>query len=77
MSLDPTVQIGAQLAIALAGIYAPGAGQTVTALSAIFAAVQQYNANNGKPADYVPTREDWDLFIADRESKRIPPNPPT
>lgn len=73
MPLDPKIQAGAQLAIALAGVYLPGSGQAVTALSAIFAAVQQFNAANGRPPEYVPSREDWDSFIADRESRRIPP----
>lgn len=72
MPLNSTLEIGADLAIALAGIYVPQAGQTISALSAVLSAVNAYNEQNGKPADYVPTREEWDAFIAERESKRIP-----
>jgi len=73
MPLDPRLDAVTALAIALAGIYAPGAGQTVTALSALFAAVKSFNLSAGRAADYVPTKEDWEKFIAERESKRIPP----
>lgn len=73
MPLDPKIQIGAELAIGLAGLFIPGT--TTTALAAIYAAVRQWNADNGKPEDYVPTREEWDAFIAERESRRIPPAP--
>lgn len=72
MPLDPKIEIGAELAIALAGVYYPQAGESVSALTAIFAAVQAYNAQSGKPEGYVPTREEWDAFIAEREARRIP-----
>lgn len=71
MPLPVEVQIGSQLALSLASIYLPGSGQAVSALAAVYAAVQAYNAQAGKPDDHVPTREEWDAFIAGREAKRI------
>lgn len=67
------LQIGGQLALTLASLYLPGSSQAVSGLGAVFAAVQAYNATRGRPADYVPTREELDAFIAEREGKRIPP----
>lgn len=71
MPLDPKVQIGAQLALTLASLYLPGSGQAISGLTAIFAAIQQFNASSGRAPDYVPSREELDAFIADRESKRM------
>lgn len=73
MPLDPRIDAGAALAIALAGVYLPGSGQTVSALGALFAAVKSVNESNGKPADYVPSADELNEFIVDRESRRIPP----
>lgn len=76
MPLDSSVQIGGQLALTLASLYLPGSGPAISGLAAVFAAVKTYNEGNGHAPDYVPTREEWDAFIADRESKRIPGTPP-
>lgn len=72
MPLDPRVQIGGQLALTLASLYLPGSSQAVSGLAAVFAAVKAFQEVNGRGPDYVPTREELDAFIADREAKRIP-----
>lgn len=72
MSLDPNIlNAGAQLAVGLAAVFIPGSGPAVSGLSALVAAINQYNADNAKPADYVPTHEELQAFIIAREARRI------
>lgn len=73
--MNPNLQIGTQLALALAALYLPSSdksGKAVTGLTALMAAIAAFNAQNGRPADYVPSREEIDAFIASREARRIP-----
>jgi hypothetical protein len=69
--VNPALEIGSKLALTLASLYVPGAGPAVTGLAAVFEAVKQFQSTNGRDPAYVPTREELDAFIAERESKRI------
>jgi hypothetical protein len=70
--IDPAIlNAGAKLAATLATLYIPGSGPAVSGLAALIAAIAAYNADNGKPADYVPTHEELQAFISAREAKRI------
>lgn len=72
MPVDTQIlQAGGQLAVGLAGLVIPGAGPAVSGLSALMAAINEYNRDNGKPADYVPSREELQAFIADRRAQQI------
>jgi hypothetical protein len=73
MPLDPKVDIAAQLALALAGIYLDPSDKTTSLLAALFGAVKSFNESNGLPADYVPTKEEWEAEALAREAKRIDP----
>ena len=70
--MNPALDIGSKLALTLAALYVPGAGPAVSGLAAVFEAVKQFNAASGRDPAYVPTREEIDAFIAEREAKRIP-----
>lgn len=72
MPFDPAIlTAGGQLAAGLAAVFIPGSGPAISGLSALIAAVNQYNADNGKPADYVPTHDELQAYLIAREAKRI------
>lgn len=72
MPFDPAIlNAGAQLAMGLASVFLPGSGPAVSGLAALVAAINQYNADSGQPADYVPTHDELQAFIIAREAKRI------
>lgn len=73
MPLSTPAEIGAQLALALAGVYLDPSDKTVSLLTALFAATKSFNESSGMPTDYVPTKEEWEAEAAAREAKRIEP----